>query len=174
MFKELVNAAQSNFYRISIAFIILLGGLILGILAKKIFLKIFGEIKLNQLAAKFRKNRNLEETISSWISYLIYLAAFFFFLESLGLESLTFYLIILLVAVLLALSSAVEIRDFFPNFLGWFYLRLQVKMKLGQKTEVNEIRGLVKKIGLLETIIQTEKNDLLHVPNYLFYWKKIE
>lgn len=173
MFPEIINTAQSYLYRISVAIIILLGGLVFGILVKKLGLRLFEEIKLNQLTLKFRKGYNLEVIVANGISYLIYFLAFIFFFDSLGLRSLVIYFLILIILVLFILSSLVGVRDLLPNLMGWFYLKQKGLVKIGKIVEINGISGKVEKIGLIETRIKTEKGDWLYLPNSLFYKKEV-
>lgn len=173
MFPEIINTAQSYLYRISVAIIILLGGLVFGILVKKLCLRLFEEVKPNQLTCKFRKGYDLEAIVANGLSYLIYFLAFVFFFDSLGLRSLVIYFLILIIVVLFILSSLVGIRDFLPNLRGWVYLKQKNLVKIGKMIEVNGINGKVEKIGLIETRIKTEKGDWLYLPNSLFYGKDV-
>jgi small-conductance mechanosensitive channel len=67
----------------------------------------------------------------------------------------------------------IGIKDFLPNIFGWFYLKHKKLVRFNYLVEIEEINGTVEKIGLIETIIKTEKGDLLHIPNSLFYRKKV-
>ncbi len=167
---------QTYFYNLAAGIGFLLIGLALGILVKKITYRVLKEIELNRIMSKVGVNYNLDHGISSILSYLVYLIAVTFFLRQLNITSIVLYLILGALLMLLILTVIVGLKDVIPNFVAWILIQKRGKIKEGYQVNVREIEGKIEKIGFLETEIQTEKGDLLYVPNTLFlkskFWVK--
>ncbi len=162
------ETVQTYFYTVIIGVIILLVGFGIGILAKKIILRLLREMELNRIMSKVGITNNVERAVSSIISYVIYLITIVVFLRRLGIDSIVLYLILGGVLTLIILAFLVGLKDIIPNLIGWIYLQRHEKIKEGRFVEIREIAGTVEKIGYLETEIQTERGDILYVPNCLF------
>ena len=117
---------------------------------------------------------NLEGSISSILSYVIYLFTIVIFLDQVGLKSIVLYLIVGAVLMLVILTLLVGLKDIIPNFVGWLYIQRKDNLKVGRKIEVKEIAGRIEKIGYLETEIKTDADDILYVPNSLFMKSKFK
>ena len=117
---------------------------------------------------------NLEEIVSSIISYVIYLFTVVIFLDKLGIRSIVLYLLVGAILMLIILTFLVGLKDIIPNFIAWLILQKKEKIKEGRYVKVKNISGRVEKVGFLETEIKTENGDILYVPNSLFlkskYW----
>ena len=166
MAVKILKLAQEYFYTIAVGIGILLIGLALGVLVKKLVFRILKEIELNKIMSRVGVTYNLEHWISSILSYLVYLVTMIFFLEQLGITSI----------VLILILGAVGLKDVIPNFVAWVLLQRKGRMIEGHHVNVREIGGRVERIGFLETEIRTENGDLLYVPNSLFlkskFWVK--
>ena len=174
MAQEIIEIAQSYVYTIVVGIIILLVGFGIGILAKKIAHKVLKELELNKVMGKVGITYNLEGSVSSILSYVIYLFTVVIFLDQLGLKSIVLYLIVGAVLMLVILTFLVGLKDIIPNFVGWLYIQKKDKLKVGHKVEVKEIAGRIEKIGYLETEIKTDADDILYVPNSLFMKSKFK
>jgi len=164
----ILDALKEYFWKIITGFIILLVGFGIGIFAKKLVRRALKEIELNRILAKVGVRYNTEVIISSILSYLIFLITIVFVLNTLGITSIVIYLIFGAVLMLLILSFLVGVKDIIPNFIAWLLIQKRRKIKVGKEIKVKEISGRVEKIGYLETEIQTERGDVLYVPNNLF------
>ncbi|MBI4983653.1 mechanosensitive ion channel [Candidatus Woesearchaeota archaeon] len=163
-----VNYLEPYFYNGVVAIVILLGGLVLGIIAKKLLYRSLKELGTNWIATKVGMSLNLESALSSLLSYLIYFVTIILFLDQLGIRSIVVYIIVGVVLMLIILSFMVGIKDVLPNLYGGVILKKAGKIKEGRNVIVQEVSGRVEKIGFLETKIKTKQGDILHVPNSLF------
>ncbi|HLC88410.1 MAG TPA: mechanosensitive ion channel domain-containing protein [Candidatus Nanoarchaeia archaeon] len=171
--SEIVETARSDFYTVAIAFVILLIGLGIGILAKKLLKKVLKKIELNAIMGKAGITADVEATLSSMVSYLIYLITIVLFLDQLELASTVLYIIIGAALMLLILTLLVGLKDVLPNFVAWIIIQKRGKIKEGYRIEIKEISGRVEHIGYLETEIKTDNEDILYVPNNLFIKSKL-
>ena len=176
MAVKILKLAQEYFYTIAVGIGILLIGLALGVLVKKLVFRILKEIELNKIMSRVGVTYNLEHWISSILSYLVYLVTMIFFLEQLGITSIVLILILGAVLMFVVLTAIVGLKDVIPNFVAWVLLQRKGRMIEGHHVNVREIGGRVERIGFLETEIRTENGDLLYVPNSLFlkskFWVK--
>ena len=173
MATEVIENAQSYASSVGVGIVILLVGFAIGILVKKVLSRVLKEISLNKVMNKVGVTYNLENIVSSVVSYVIYLFTIVLFLDKLGIKSIVLYLIVGAVLMLIILTLLVGMKDIIPNFIGWLYLQKKNKIKEGRRVEVKEISGTVEKIGYLETEIKTEHGDILYVPNSLFMKSKL-
>ncbi len=168
-----VETARSYFYLIAIGGVILLIGLAIGILTKKLLKKVLKEIELNLIMGKAGITVDLESILSSIVSYLIYLITIVLFLKQLKLDVIVLYIVIGAVLMLLILTCLVGLKDVLPNFVAWMIIQKRGKIKEGYRIEIKEISGRVEHIGYLETEIKTDHDDILYVPNNLFLKSKL-
>lgn len=176
MALEIFKLVQDYFYIIATGVGILLIGLALGVLVKKLTFRILKEVELNKIMSRVGITYNLEQWVSSILSYLVYLIALLFFFKHLGITSIVLYLVLGAVLTLVILTVVVGLKDVIPNFVAWILLQRKDRMIEGHHVNVREIGGRVEKIGFLETEIRTDNGDLLYVPNSLFlkskFWVK--
>jgi small-conductance mechanosensitive channel len=165
---QVVASVQSYTNLIVMAIVILIVGLTLGLLAKKLLYRMLKEVELNKIAVKSGIGCDVENLISSIISYMVYFATAIIFLSYLGIGWWVIYLILGGIIILLVLTVLVGIKDIPANLMGWITAKRKNRLKKGKKIEVNGISGIVEKKGVLKTIIRTERGDLLYVPNALF------
>ena len=167
-----VQTAQIYFKSILIGVVILLVGFSLGVLAKKILQRILKEVELNKIISTVGINFNAETFLSSVASFIIYLVTIVLFLNHLNITSVVLYIVVGAILMLIILTFLVGLKDVIPNFIAWFHIQRQGKIKEGSKVEVREITGRVEKTGYLETEIKTEYGYVLYVPNSLFLKSK--
>lgn len=169
-----VDTAQSYIYTLAIGLVILLIGFALGILVKKLLLRVFKGIELNKILTRVGITQNLEKSLSSIVMYLIYLATIIIFLDYFKIGSIVLYILLGALLMLLILTLLVGLKDVIPNLLAWLILQKRGNIKVGRRVEVKEISGEVEKIGYLETEIKTDSGDILYVPNNLFLKSKFK
>ena len=163
---NVVSTAQSVLYSLSISLIILLAGLGLGTLVKRLLEKLLKEIKLNQFIKQKRLYYNLERSLSLITSWGIYITFIFLSLDYLKITDTLLYIFLGVLLMLIFLTLLVGIKDSFPNFMARFLLKKSKKIRIGSKISIREIYGSVQKIGYLETMIKTDDGDILHLPNF--------
>ena len=75
--------------------------------------------------------------------------------------------------MLIIVTFLVGLKDVIPNFIAWLILHRKKNIRVGKRIEVKNIKGVVEKIGYLETEIKTDFGDILYVPNALFLKSKV-
>jgi len=164
---QLAQSAQFYVYNILIGVAILLIGFSLGFLSKKLFHRLFTEIKLNQILRKINFNQDVESALSWLIALSIYTITIILFLDRWGLKSYALYFILGAMIILVTLIVLVGIKDAIPNFRGWIALKKK-GIKVGGRIEFQEIKGKVETVNYFITKVRTERGDLLYFPNSLF------
>ncbi len=173
MAQEIVEVAKSYLNVVIYSLLILFVGFGVGIIVKKVTLRLGQEIGLNKIFRKVGVTHNVEAILSFVLSAIIYLITIVLFLRYLGIDEYILYLIVGAVLMLLILTVIVGLKDVIPNFVAWVVIQQKGHVQEGKQVEVNEISGVVEKIGFLETEIKTEKGDVLYVPNSLFLKSKL-
>ncbi len=173
MIAKVLEVVENYFYNIIAGVVILLAGFGLGILAKKFLQRVLREIELNRIMSRVGVTYDLEKISSQILSYVIYLVFIVLFLEQLQITSVVLYLVVGAILMLLIFTFLVGLKDVIPNFIAWIFLQKKSHLiKEGYHININEISGIVERIGYLETEIKTEKGDVLYVPNSLFLKSK--
>ncbi len=158
----------------AVGIVILLVGFGLGILVKKFLYKILQETSFNKAMGRMNITADLERTISSAVSYIIYLVTIIIFLDYLSIRSIVFYLLAGAVLALIVITIIVGLKDVIPNIVAWLILQKKGSIKVGKTVEVKEISGVIERSGCLETEIKTGNGDILYVPNALFLKHKFK
>jgi MscS family membrane protein len=171
---NLENIGNEYLYPFLVGVVILLIGLILGIVIKKIIVRVLNEIEFNSLIRKIGIKRDFTNWIGSLSSYLIYLITFIFLLSYYHVENIALYVFLIALILLIILTFIVGLKDIIPNLIGWLYVIKSNKIAVGKKIKIAEIEGVVEKIGYLETEIKTENNDILYIPNALLIKRKLK
>ena len=169
---NVVSTAQSFIYTLSISIIILLAGLGLGTLVKRLLEKLLKEIKLNQLIKQKRLYYNLERGLSLIVSWGIYITFIILSLNYLNITNTLLYIFLGVLFILILLIGLVGIKDIFPNIMARFLLKKKHNIKAGSRISIREMQGLIKKIGYLETMIKTDDGDFLYLPNFQLFKSK--
>ncbi len=136
-----------------------------GVLVRKIARKVLQHLNVNRAMLRLGFPWNIESGVSAILSFIIYVATIYFFLDQLQITLFVSYIGVGGLAILVALSLFVFIKDFLPNFWAWFLLRRQ--KKVGEKVAWNEISGVIIHRSYLETRLRTPRGDTLYVPNSL-------
>ncbi|MFH1770730.1 MAG: mechanosensitive ion channel domain-containing protein [archaeon] len=168
---NLSNALVNNLTLLKIvtAIIILLIGFIIGRIVGKIVLKLLKEIEFNKNISKAIGHKTyLTDTISNWISYLIYFATIVIAFEYLGLAPFILSFILIIIILVISISIVLSVKDFLPNFVAGYSVRRKGVFKVGSLVQVGEISGKIIKMNLLDTHVETRKKDLMVLPNSYF------
>ncbi len=163
-----LNTAGTLLNQVAAGIVILIAGLALGLLVRKMSFRLLQEMGFNKIVSRAGLNYNAEYWLSALLSSFIYFFTIILVLNQLGIQSLVIYLAAAGIVILIILTFVAGIKDIIPNVLGGVHLRRKIKLKEGQKVELPEVSGTVQHIGYLETKIKTKKGDILHVPNVLF------
>src|SRR3989338_3761527 len=141
-----INTAGSLLNQAAVGIVILIAGLALGVLVKKVSFRIFQEIKLNKMSSDLGFSYNIEYWISSLLSYTVYLFTIILFLDQLGIRSIVIYFLVAGIVLLFVLMFIVGLKDVIPNLRGWMYLRRTKSVKEKKQVELPQVSGIVQHI----------------------------
>ena len=96
-----------------------------------------------------------------------------FFLKQLGVVSITLYLLIGAILLLIGATFLISIKDFIPNFIAGLVLYRKVDWEKGKEIKFNGVKGKIEKLGLLEIEIKSKKGEKIYVPNSLLTKSKV-
>jgi len=166
MFENLFTSISNQFFvKFIVAVIILLMGIIFGRILGKLTQKFLKEIELNNILKKAHIHLALEQTISHFVKYFIYFIAAIWALNELGLTTTILNMISGAALIVIIISILLAIKDFIPNAMAGFLIYQRGMLKEGNKILVDGLEGEVKKISILETVIETKNKDKIHIPN---------
>ncbi len=145
---------------------ILLLGLVIGRFLSKLTAKIVKEIELNKIIKGTTAFKlPLEQILSSTIRYVIYFISLILALNYLNLTKTIFYIVLALILATLIAFIIVSIKDFIPNIISGIILNKKRSLKIGDKIEVQNTKGKILEINLVETKIETSEKDIIWIPN---------
>lgn len=151
--------------RLVVAAVILLLGFIIGRIVGRLVHKALHEIELNASLKKAGIRLALEDIVSHFITYLIYFVAIIWALSELGLSTAILSVIFVAIIVVLIVSILLALKDFIPNFFAGLFIYKKEFIKPGNWIKINGVEGKIKKIGLIETEVETKNKDVVYVPN---------
>ncbi len=162
-FSPLAEKAGSILNQAAVLISILLGGFILGTIAKRVAHFLLKEINLSWATQKVGFNRPPEEWLSAIISYIIYIITIIVFLNRLGITAYVLLGVSSLVLLLLALSFLFGTRDFLVNsYHGLFIDKGQ--FRLNKEFSFDNISGQVQRHTLDGLFLSTRDRDLIFIP----------
>ncbi len=150
---------------ILIAFIILLSGIIIGKIVGKIVSSSLNKIQLDDLANFAGINLSLEKTISNFINYIINFIFIILAISQLGITTTIINSIVIIIMIVIAVSILFVIKFALTNFSSFYVITKNKMYDIGDEIEVKNIKGKIEKITLTETIMKTENEDIIYVPN---------
>jgi len=139
----------------------LLGGYFLGRIVGLVIRK-FGWIeKVRGLGV-----RNPEAYVESIVRYIVYVIAFVFALNRLGLVNAFISIAAIIIIAVIAIFLVLTFRDAFANLSAGILLHSRHPvLKPGVKIKAGNVRGELKYFGWLETKVVTAKGDTVVIPN---------
>jgi len=165
---EIIDSVTPIINKFVITIIILLIGFMIGKLAGEILKKIFIEIQLDKMFSNFTDEKFAASNFfSSVITVTIYIVSFFFALNQLGIVYSILQIIGIIILIIVAISILLWMFEFMPNFYGWFLIKTKMKFVVGDKITAQSVTGVVKKISLLRTWIETKENERIIFSNFM-------
>lgn len=164
-FGQITASVNQGFINLIAAIAIILIGLVIGRFLGKLIKRVLHELDLNKTLSQKGIQSPVEQIISNIVQYLIYFIALIMALNQLGLTSRVFHIILILVLLLLIAFLILTIKDFLPNLMAGMFLLRRKHIKPGDKITVENIKGVIQEIDLIETKILTKSNDIMIVPN---------
>ena len=173
--SNLIGSFNTTIISLSKAVLTFVFGFILGKIVERVLFKVLKEIEINKIIKDATKLKiNADHLISHFISYVIYFLAFVAALEQLGLANTILYLLSGAIILFILISFFLAIRDFIPNLMAGIYLYSKEKVKEGKYVEIDNIKGELLHVDLLQLKIQTKNGDILHIPNSTAMKSKIK
>ncbi len=152
--------------KMGLAILIFLIGFIIGNILGKLIYNLLKQIEVNNILKNLTGIKlNLDQLISKAISYAIYFLSLVAALEQMGIANTILYLISGTIILFILISFFITIRDFVPNLVAGFYLYSREKIKEGSKIEINNIKGILEHVDLLQIRIKTKSGDTIYIPN---------
>lgn len=162
------------FSRMIATIIIIVIGLIIGRIIGKIIYRVLHELEVNKAIRKTTKIKvSLEKFISNFIMYFIYFITLIMAMTQIGLTTTVLNIIIGAIAVVLIIALFFIIKDFFPNIIAGIFIQQKKYIKEGEFIEIDNKKGKVTNINLIETTIKTNKGDIVYIPNSFLLKKEI-
>jgi small conductance mechanosensitive channel len=152
--------------KMGFAFLTFFIGFIIGKLVEKFVYKILNEIEFNKLLLDVTGMKiKADSLISSILSYVIYFLSLIAALEQLGIVNTILYIVAATIILIILISFFLAVRDYIPNFMAGIYMYKKENYEEGKFVEINEIKGKIIKIDLLQTKIETKNGDMFFIPN---------
>lgn len=161
----------AKFYDIFTAQILDIGGtkfsiasiaLLLGLLILAFFLsKLISETIRRAFLSRFRINRGLQEAITVFIKYFLITLSCTIILQTAGvnLSSLA------VVAGVIGIGIGFGLQNLSSNFISGVVLLFEQTLKVGDYIEIGELKGVIEKISIRSTILRTDDELFVIVPN---------
>jgi len=128
---------------------------------------IFASILFSELARRTllaRLNRGLQEVIAVSLQYMSIILGVIIVLQGAGinLSSLT------VIAGVLGIGIGLGLQNLASNFFSGLILLFEQTVKVGDYIELGQLKGTIEKITIRSTIVRTEDNVFVIVPNQKF------
>lgn len=126
--------------------------------------RVISQVIRRSLLAALRLDRGLQEAITSVINYLLITLGFIIVLQSAGinLSSIT------VVAGVLGIGLGFGLQNLTSNFISGVVILFEQKIRVGDYVEINGLFGTVEKISIRSTIVRTNDDVFVIVPNLRF------
>ena len=163
MVGSIFKGVLSNFI---LAVTIILIGFIMGRIIGRIIRRFLHEVEVDALFRRTTKFKiSIEEILSGLASFFVYFVTVIMALNQLGLTTTILYIISAGVVVLIILSIFLSVKDFIPNLIAGIFIHEKRNVKKGDYIQFKDIGGKIIDINLVETKIETNRGDLLFIPN---------
>lgn len=157
---------SENIINIVTALLILLLGLLIAKIISNILKKLLKEVEINNIIKEqFKLNFNLSQLITSIIKYFIYAITIILVLNQLGVSKKTLQITFLIIVILAVIFTVLAFKDWLPNLISGILILKNKNIKPGYQIKINNIKGTIKKVNLIETQIETNNKELIFIPN---------
>jgi small-conductance mechanosensitive channel len=153
--------------KLIVTLIILIVGFIIGRVVGRIAEKVLHEIELDHILSKAGFKMPLEHSLATMLSYLVYFIAVVMTLNYVGLTVVALYIIVSGAVLLVLVATILGVKDFIPNLMAGIFIYRKSLFQVGQRINIQNIEGKVKRISIIETELITKKGDLIYIPNSL-------
>lgn len=109
----------------------------------------------------FKDKLTIIYAIKDLIKYIIVFVAIIVIFNIVGIDLEGIFISIGVVGIVVSLAA----KDIISNFISGFFLIIDKTLEVGDTMEIKDLKGEVKQIGLRNTIILTENNETVVIPN---------
>lgn len=164
------NNIQSTITEISIAFLVLFIGLILGKLSGLIIRKLFYEFQADKALSKLTPLKiNLTRVLSVGVSYFFYIATIIYFFYLLGILNFLASVVLAIIILVILTTLFFYFRDFYPNYAAG--KEFKKKYSIGKMYKDKTVKGEILKLNKVEFLVKCGE-DIIHIP-YIHTKKKL-
>ncbi len=155
---QILDIGETKF---SIATIISL----IGLLVLAFFIsKFISELIRRSLLSKLRINRGLQEAITVFVKYTLITLSSVIILQTAGINLSS----LAVLAGVVGIGIGFGLQNLASNFISGLVLLFEQTLKVGDYIEIGDIKGTIEKISIRSTIIRTEDDLFIIVPNQRF------
>lgn len=163
---EFIFDASTWMTRIVLGLLIFVVALILGKILGKIVEKVTANIGIGEILQKITKvSIKVEKIAGGIVSYLIYFLGFVMALNQIGITTTVLNILSGAVLVLVLIVIFLSVKDVIPNIVAGFMIHGKGLIVEGDIIKIHDIEGKVVQTNLVETRVETEKKDIIFVPN---------
>lgn len=138
---------------------------LLGLIVLAFFVsRIISEIIRQSLLSKLRINRGLQEAITVFIKYVLITLSSVIILQTAGINLSS----LAVIAGVVGIGIGFGLQNIASNFISGLVLLFEQTIKIGDYIEIGELKGTIEKISIRSTIIRTEDDLFVIVPNQRF------
>ncbi|WP_434685658.1 mechanosensitive ion channel domain-containing protein [Pseudanabaena minima] len=138
---------------------------LLGLIVLTFFVsRIISEIIRRSLLSKLRINRGLQEAITVFIKYVLITLSSVIILQTAGINLSS----LAVIAGVVGIGIGFGLQNIASNFISGLVLLFEQTIKVGDYIEIGELKGTIEKISIRSTIIRTEDDLFVIVPNQRF------
>ena len=172
LFEKLFSGVFAN---ILLAISILLIGFIIGKVLGRLIKKVLHDFKLDPALKKsIGLKISLENMISSFISYSIFLISILMALNQVGVTAFILNIIATAIILLITVSIILALKDLVPNFFAGIKIAQKEMVKPGDTISFDKITAKVVDVTVTETKLESKSGDIIFIPNSLLLKKIIK
>lgn len=138
---------------------------LLGLIVLSFFIsKIISELIRRSLLTRLRVNRGLQEAITVFIKYLLITLSSVIILQTAGINLSS----LAVIAGVIGIGVGFGLQNIASNFISGLVLLFEQTLKVGDYIEIGELKGTIEKISIRSTILRTDDDVFVIVPNQRF------
>ncbi|PZO44609.1 MAG: hypothetical protein DCF19_02365 [Pseudanabaena frigida] len=169
-----MDALPTKLYEIFTAPILDIGGTkfsiatiasLIGVIILAFFVsKLISEIIRRSLLTRLRINRGLQEAVTVFIKYSLITLSSVIILQTAGINLSS----LAVIAGVVGIGVGFGLQNIASNFISGLVLLLEQTLKVGDYIEIGELKGTIEKISIRSTILRTDDDVFVIVPNQRF------
>ncbi len=159
--------------RVISAGIYLVTGVILITILNKFIKSFLMDKEVVSVFSKLGINKHLLGFLTLAIRYYLYFILVLIILGRLGVSSVLMDVLVFVLIISVVLAVILALKNIIPNAAAGLYISTTDFIKIGDKIEIDNIKGKISEIDLIHTVILTGKSEKTIIPNTLILRHKI-